>query len=227
MQYDEDRKNRKVVGGADQNEGLTTESLAQRGDQAVYPGDATKGWEGTQDVQVDERQDAQGAADATQDGSRVRDVPDEDAQNGTDGGGRFDEGRFDDDRFDDDRPGTVRPDAVRSDTSADAGAGAAAGSAAADGTVGGQGEEALLPRGDAEELRLRWSEVQGRFVDDPQEAVRSADQLVAEVMQTLAGTFATRKQELEGQWSQGQPATEDLRLALQHYRSFFNRLLAT
>lgn len=136
MQYDEDRKNRKVVGGADQNEGLTTESLAQRGDQAVYPGDATKGWEGTQDVQVDERQDAQGATDATQDGSRVRDVPDEDAQNGTDGGGRFD-----DDRFDDDRPGTVRPDAVRSDTSADAGAGAAAGSAAADGTVGGQGEE--------------------------------------------------------------------------------------
>ncbi|MFD2121255.1 hypothetical protein ACFSNO_19030 [Streptomyces cirratus] len=71
-------------------------------------------------------------------------------------------------------------------------------------------------------------EIQGRFVDDPQEAVRSADTLVAEVMQTLAGTFSSHKQELEGQWSKGEePVTEDLRIALQRYRSFFNRLLHT
>ncbi|MEU6755597.1 hypothetical protein [Streptomyces sp. NPDC046685] len=88
--------------------------------------------------------------------------------------------------------------------------------------------EPLLGAQEAEEYRRAWSDIQGRFVDDPQAAVRSADTLVAEVMQTLAGTFASHKQGLEGQWDRGeQVATEDLRLALQHYRSFFNRLLKT
>lgn len=89
-------------------------------------------------------------------------------------------------------------------------------------------DETLLGAREAEEYRRAWTEIQGRFVDDPQEAVRSADTLVAEVMQTLAGTFSEHKQGLEGQWDRGeQVATEDLRLALQHYRSFFNRLLRT
>ncbi|MFG2710970.1 hypothetical protein ACGFX2_10395 [Streptomyces goshikiensis] len=89
-------------------------------------------------------------------------------------------------------------------------------------------DEPLLGVEDAEGYRKAWSEIQGRFVDDPQEAVRSADALVAEVMQSLARTFSARKQGLEGQWGQGgQVATEELRLALQQYRSFFNRLLNT
>ena len=89
-------------------------------------------------------------------------------------------------------------------------------------------DEPLLGAQDTADYRKSWSEIQGRFVDDPQEAVRSADALVAEVMQTLARTFSDHKQGLEGQWSQGeQVATEDLRLALQRYRSFFNRLLNT
>ncbi|MGW1950777.1 hypothetical protein ACWCRC_41755, partial [Streptomyces sp. NPDC001940] len=74
----------------------------------------------------------------------------------------------------------------------------------------------------------RWNKVQGTFVDEPREAVQSADALVTEVMQTLATTFAEQKQGLEGQWKSGEEAnTEDLRKALQHYRSFFNRLLTT
>ncbi|MFJ3977330.1 hypothetical protein [Streptomyces sp. NPDC090021] len=74
----------------------------------------------------------------------------------------------------------------------------------------------------------QWSDIQSRFVDDPQEAVRSADTLVAEVMQDLAGGLSTRKQGLEGQWGRGeQISAEDLRVALRHYRSFFNRLLKT
>ncbi|MEW1632469.1 hypothetical protein AB0469_00145 [Streptomyces sp. NPDC093801] len=90
---------------------------------------------------------------------------------------------------------------------------------------GGDGQP-LLATGDAERYRTAWGEIQGRFVDDPREAVTSADTLVAEVMQSLAGTFASHKQELEGQWQRGDDvATEDLRQALQHYRSFFNRLL--
>ncbi|MEU9303190.1 hypothetical protein [Streptomyces sp. NPDC048269] len=116
------------------------------------------------------------------------------------------------------------------------GAGTAEADTAEPGTVEGRtaegdaegGAEPLLGSGEAEEYRTKWSEIQGRFVDDPQDAVRSADSLVAEVMQNLAGTFATHKQGLEGQWDRGeQVATEDLRLALQHYRSFFNRLLKT
>jgi len=65
-------------------------------------------------------------------------------------------------------------------------------------------------------------------VDDPQDAVRSADTLVAEVMQRLAQVFADERQTLEKQWDRdGDANTEELRLALQRYRSFFNRLLKT
>ncbi|GAA2634476.1 MULTISPECIES: hypothetical protein [Streptomyces] len=97
-----------------------------------------------------------------------------------------------------------------------------------EGTQPPAADEPLLGGEEAEGYRRSWSEIQGRFVDDPQEAVKSADALVAEVMQALAQTFSTRKQGLEGQWDQGeQVATEELRLALQQYRSFFDRLLKT
>ncbi len=86
----------------------------------------------------------------------------------------------------------------------------------------------LLSSEDEEDFRTRWQEIQNRFVDDPREAVSSADSLVAEVMQTLASTFSRRKEDLEGQWNRGEEVdTEELRLALRHYRSFFNRLLTT
>ncbi|MFE2137346.1 hypothetical protein ACFW9X_29910, partial [Streptomyces sp. NPDC059466] len=76
----------------------------------------------------------------------------------------------------------------------------------------------LLGPQDEEAFRARWQEVQSQFVDDPREAVHTADALVADVMQTLAATFADHKQELEGQWNRGgQADTEDLRLALRHY----------
>ncbi|GGX96598.1 hypothetical protein [Streptomyces anandii] len=87
---------------------------------------------------------------------------------------------------------------------------------------------ALLTADEEQSFRDRWQEIQGRFVDDPREAVHSADGLVADVMRTLATTFARHKQDLEGQWSQGERVdTEDLRRALRRYRSFFNRLLST
>lgn len=85
----------------------------------------------------------------------------------------------------------------------------------------------LLAPEEEEHLRERWQEIQNEFVDDPQDAVHTADSLVADVMQQLAETFAEQKHELEGQWNRGEQAnTEDLRRALQHYRSFFNRLLS-
>lgn len=88
--------------------------------------------------------------------------------------------------------------------------------------------QALLPEQEAAEYQKTWGEIQARFVDDPQGAVRDADGLVAEVMQTLAASFSDHKRGLESQWQSGEEvATEDLRLALQRYRSFFGRLLRT
>jgi hypothetical protein len=86
----------------------------------------------------------------------------------------------------------------------------------------------LLPAGESDKFRVQWHEIQGLFVDDPPEAVRSADQLVAEVMQAVATSFNNHKHELERQWQRGEEvSTEDLRLALRQYRSFFTRLLST
>ncbi|MGW1893456.1 hypothetical protein ACWCP6_24885 [Streptomyces sp. NPDC002004] len=86
----------------------------------------------------------------------------------------------------------------------------------------------LLTPDDEDGFRARWREIQNRFVDDPPQAVDAADGLVADVMQRLAETFADHKHGLEEQWKRGEQAdTEELRLALRHYRSFFNRLLVT
>lgn len=91
----------------------------------------------------------------------------------------------------------------------------------------GDGNEPLLGE-EQEAFRSRWQRIQGDFVDDPREAVSAADTLVAEVMQALARTFSDHKQGLEGQWQRGEEVpTEELRVALQRYRSFFNRLLNT
>ena len=77
------------------------------------------------------------------------------------------------------------------------------------------------------DLRERWTDVQAGFVDEPKTAVEQADALVAEVMKRLADSFATERQALEQQWSRGDDAsTEDLRVALRRYRSFFDRLLS-
>ena len=97
-----------------------------------------------------------------------------------------------------------------------------------DGAARQSGDVALLDTADEERFRQRWSDVQARFVDDPQEAVRTADGLVAELMQTLAQAFSGHKGRLESEWQRGgDPDTEELRLALQRYRSFFDRLLST
>ncbi|MFD4790458.1 hypothetical protein ACFWN1_26075 [Streptomyces sp. NPDC058459] len=89
-----------------------------------------------------------------------------------------------------------------------------------------EGADPLIAHQEADNYRERWAKIQGTFVDDPKDAVRSADALVADVIQSLAATFADHKKELEGQWSRGeQVETEGLRVALQQYRTFFNQLL--
>lgn len=85
----------------------------------------------------------------------------------------------------------------------------------------------LLEEDRASAFRERWEACQRSFVDEPRDTVQKADELVADVMRHLAETFAAERTMLERQWTQGEDvSTEDLRLALQRYRSFFNRLLA-
>ena len=80
---------------------------------------------------------------------------------------------------------------------------------------------------EAEQFRSRWMDIQTGFVDDPRKTVEQADGLVAEVMKKLATVFADERGKLEEQWSRGEQAdTESLRVALQRYRSFFERLLS-
>jgi hypothetical protein len=79
----------------------------------------------------------------------------------------------------------------------------------------------------AQELRSNWDSIQTGFVDNPRQAVEQADHLVAQTIKRLAEVFANERNQLEQQWSRGDNvSTEDLRVALQRYRSFFDRLLS-
>jgi hypothetical protein len=76
------------------------------------------------------------------------------------------------------------------------------------------------------EFRSQWGKIQTGFVDEPRQTVEDADKLVAAVMQRLAEGFANERSGLEKQWDRGADvSTEELRVALQRYRSFFDRLL--
>jgi len=88
-----------------------------------------------------------------------------------------------------------------------------------DGMIGFSSEE-------RDRMRSRWMEIQTGFVDHPRQSVQEADQLVGSTMQHLSESFAQTRSSLEGQWARGEDVqTEELRTALQHYRSFFDRLL--
>jgi hypothetical protein len=85
----------------------------------------------------------------------------------------------------------------------------------------------LFASSEASQLRRRWDAIQVGFVDEPRKAVEEADTLVAGTMKRLAEIFAEERNKLENQWDKGENvSTEDLRLALRRYRSFFSRLLS-
>jgi hypothetical protein len=85
----------------------------------------------------------------------------------------------------------------------------------------------LLDPADREAMTQRWRDIQADFVDQPRKAMQDADALVAGLMQQLAQMFSQERSQLEAQWSRGdQVSTEDLRVSLQRYRAFFERLLS-
>ena len=101
-------------------------------------------------------------------------------------------------------------------------------------------DEPLLS--DAAGLRARWQRVQASFVDDPQEAVGDAADLIEQTAQALVGALRQRQRQLRMMWERGpedasadgeQAAsaaapghsdTEHLRLMMQRYRALFNQL---
>ena len=92
---------------------------------------------------------------------------------------------------------------------------------------GDDGAEPLFPSEETQQLRDRWHSIQAGFVDEPRKAVEDADGLVAATMTRLAEIFAGERDRLESQWDRGDDvSTEDLRVALRRYRSFFDRLLS-
>jgi hypothetical protein len=109
--------------------------------------------------------------------------------------------------------------------------------AAATGTPGGStptmakaAQEPNLPlfaQNDTQDFRSRWEKIQIGFVDEPRTAVVQADELVANAIKRLAEVFATERSKLEAEWGKtDNVSTEDLRVALRRYRSFFDRLLS-
>jgi hypothetical protein len=100
--------------------------------------------------------------------------------------------------------------------------------AAADARLAAEAEKpvALFHEEESRGYRTRWDGIQTGFVDQPKAAVEQADALVGEMLKRLTDTFAAERSTLESQWSRGQEvSTEDLRIALKRYRSFFERLL--
>jgi hypothetical protein len=88
-------------------------------------------------------------------------------------------------------------------------------------------DQELLVGSDAAALGDRWQQIQADFVDRPRDAVRDADALVRDLLDRITDGFAQERERLERQWDGGDDvSTEDLRLALQRYRTFFGRLLA-
>ncbi|HZJ22402.1 MAG TPA: hypothetical protein VFD54_03775 [Anaerolineales bacterium] len=84
----------------------------------------------------------------------------------------------------------------------------------------------LFERDEAEQFRAQWLDIQSRFVDDPSISVKDADELVSSIIKNITRNFADKRMALETQWKSGDDvSTEDLRVTMKRYRSFFDRLL--
>lgn len=90
----------------------------------------------------------------------------------------------------------------------------------------GDAKVTLIDQDRAESYKARWVELKGDFVDEPRRAVRGANELVGEVLDELEELFRKQRADIEQGLDSHDATTEDLRLALGKYRSFFERLLS-
>jgi len=86
--------------------------------------------------------------------------------------------------------------------------------------------EPLVPQQRSAAYSARWDQVKGGFVDEPRQAVAAADQLVSELLEELQELFRIQRHDIEQGLDGNESSTEDLRVALHRYRSFFDRLLS-
>jgi hypothetical protein len=85
----------------------------------------------------------------------------------------------------------------------------------------------LFSQSELEEFQSQWSSIRAGFVDEPRRRVEDADRLVGAVMRHLTSGFASERSGLDAKWNHGDDvSTEDLRMALQRYCAFFEKLLA-
>ena len=85
----------------------------------------------------------------------------------------------------------------------------------------------LLPEQQCMSLNKEWQAIQVKFVDSPRSSVEEADALVRKTIETLANSFGEMRASLDKTWeTDREVSTEELRLAFQNYRSFFQRLLS-
>jgi len=120
------------------------------------------------------------------------------------------------------KPQLVDREAIQEKQSANFGVPNAEGS-----SIREESRAALMPENEMQQLRVRWDKIQTGFVDEPRQAVKQADELIASSIQRIAEQFAQERARLEQQWDRGdQVSTEDLRQALRRYRTFFDRLLS-
>ena len=102
-----------------------------------------------------------------------------------------------------------------------------------------------LPAEDRVRFLKRWDEAQSRFVDDPEAAIADAQRLVDEVMEARGYPIGDTQRQQEDvsvenpaivshyrdaraiarRNDTGDASTEDLRIAIQHYRALFQTLL--
>lgn len=85
--------------------------------------------------------------------------------------------------------------------------------------------EPLVSTERADSYGSRWDAVKGTFVDEPRRAVAEADALVGELLTELETLFREQRRSIEHGLDTDETSTEDMRLALRRYRSFFDRLL--
>lgn len=95
-----------------------------------------------------------------------------------------------------------------------------------DSGIGPDSTRQVFDREQIEWRRAEWENVQARFVEDPTSAVKDADKLVAGAIDEITRSFSEERSELEQEWKDGDTSTEDLRVSLQRYREFLERLMS-
>lgn len=89
-----------------------------------------------------------------------------------------------------------------------------------------EGRETFFAPEQREQFSSRWKDIQIEFLGNPRQSAEDADRLIGEMVQSLNKQLTDECSKMEQEMRQGQPSTEDLRLSLGRYQSFFDRLIS-